>query len=208
VSIIDLQNMIRREAEIAVQKYAPAHRFGIVSQYNPAGHQVRVTFPEDLDANGNPQLSPWMPIVSPAASGDAGDVAAPLMGSQAMVIHFGYGADRFTFMLGTVRSAVDAVPSMPGAAANSGIPEGSRAIVHPLGGQGIYLAADGSVSVGLPGGTFKRLATEDFVLNSYNSHTHQIQNVASGSATLTTQAPAVQISTGDTTDLTVNLKAT
>ncbi len=204
----DLLDMIRREAENAVQQWAPGHRFGIVSQYNPVGHQVRVTFPEDLDENGNPKLSPWMPIVAPAASGAAGDVAAPLMGSQAMIVHFGYGADRFTFMLGTVRGTPDVVPSMPGASASSGIPEGNRAIVHPLGGQGIYLAADGSVLIGLPNGTFKRLATEDFVLNKYNSHQHQIPNVASGGATLTTTAPTVQISTGDTDDLTVNLKAT
>jgi hypothetical protein len=203
----DITAMVKREVRAVIRQHMPGHRFGLVQQYNPTTHQVQVIFPEDLDANGNPQLSPWMPIIAPASSAGAGDVQAPQMGSQAIVLHFGYGADRFTFMLGTVRAATDTVPVMPapsGSPPNVGTPEGDRAIVHPTGGQGIYLRGDGIVLAGASDGTFQRMATEAFVLNIFNNHTHG--GVQSGGSTTT--APTTTVSNTDTTNLTAQLKGT
>jgi len=202
----ELLDLIRREAERAVRKFAPGHRFGIVSNYNPAGPSVRVNFLDDLDENGQPTLSPWMPIIEPSAGAGSGDIAAPQLGSQAVVIHFGYGDQRFTFMLGTVRSSLDPVPPEPGTDTTpAGAPEKERWIVHPS-GTALLLRNDGTVLTGALGGTFKRLATEDFVLNVYNDHTHQY---SPGDGTPTqTAGPNTTVASGDTTNLTAQLKAT
>jgi hypothetical protein len=205
-----IQNFIAREVERICKRNAPHIRFGIVDSFNPAGPAVRIKFPDDLDADGNPTLSPWMPVIEPAAGPGSGDLSPPTIGAQAVVFHIGWGAERWTFMMGTVRSSQDAVPAAPNPPTDGspppppGAPAGDRWIVHPA-GQGIYLRADGTALIGTGNGHFLRLATEDFVLNKFNMHSHPYQP---GDGTMTqTGAPNLTVpASGDTTDLTASIK--
>lgn len=205
-AIADLENIIEQIAQRVVRRWAPAHRFGIVSNYDPSGPAVKVQLPDDLDANGNPQLSPWMPIIMPSAGPGAGDIAAPQIGSQAIILEMGWGADKFQFMLGTVRPSTDALPPQPlppsGPPLPAGAPENERWIVHPQ-GQSVMLRNDGTVLAGKTLGTYQRLATEQFVLDVFNNHTHG--NVQTGSGV--SGPPQSPVASGSTTAMTATLKA-
>lgn len=64
----------------------------------------------------------------------------------------------------------------------------------------VKVYAGGNVLVGFEGGTFRKLATEDFVFNVYNAHTHYVP-----AAPGTSYPPDLQ---GDTSHNTTNLRAT
>lgn len=55
--------------------------YGHISNYDPSLHRVRVMFPTLRDENGNPALSPWMPLNSCWTGNAFGFQAAPLGGA-------------------------------------------------------------------------------------------------------------------------------
>ena len=207
VDVEKLLNIIRREAESAARRHAMGWRFGIVQQYDPAGPAVRVSFPEDLDDTGQPTLSPWMPIVLPSAGPNAGACDAPDIGSQAFILHRGHGHERETFMLGTVRSSSDPAPADPAAegqpAPRPGTPAGEKWMVHSSGS--FLKVRPGQVQAGANGAAFQRLATEQFVLDVFNKHTHPY--FPGNGGVTQTQPPKQQVADGDDANLTAQLKA-
>ena len=206
----DFLNIIQREVARVAARMMPQIRFGIVQQYNPGVGAVQVIFPDDPDPDtGAPTLSPWMPIIMPSAGPGAGDVAAPPLGSQAIIISIAWGSDRHMFMLGTVRALTDTMPPQPqpdppvDPPLPPGAPSGERWIIAP-GGHGMMLRNDGTVLVGQNTGTYQRLATEEFVLSVFNNHNH---NYLPGSGTMTTtSAPTAPVPTNSTTAMTAAAK--
>lgn len=206
----NLMNLVRREAKRVALRNTPSFRFGLVQHYNPTTGAVQVTFPEDLDpTTGQPTLSPWMPIIMPSAGPGAGDIAAPPINSQAIILSASWGDQRFMFMLGTVRAVTDTMPSQPlpesGPPLPPGPPGGERWITHPS-GTSMMLRNDGTLLAGANEGAFKRLATEDFVLNIFNNHNH-LYLPGDGSPT-PTDVPGTIVGPTDTVNMTAQLKGT
>ena len=209
--IHNLMNIIQREVQRVARRMMPGIRFGIVDKYDPTSGAVQVQFPDDPDpVTGAPTVSPWMPIIMPSAGPGAGDIAAPPLGSQAIILSIAWGSDRYMFMLGTVRAVTDTMPPQPqpdpppDPPLPNGPPSGERWITHPN-GQSIMLRNDGTVLVGQNTGAFQRLATEEFVLSVFNNHTHKHRP---GSDPLTeTEAPTNPVPSGSTTAMTATAKA-
>jgi len=145
----DLRNTIRLEAVRAVGRLAMP-RVGLISSYNETEgpHTVKVTFPEDTDANGVPLETGWIPN-APLWSGQGwGLFAAPVVGSQVVVNYIGGNPD-CGYVACHLASRVSATPS---------VPSGELWLVHQS-GSFIKLTNDGAVNVQNQFGVFLRLAS-------------------------------------------------
>jgi hypothetical protein len=192
----DLLNLVRREAERAVEARIKPPRHGIVSSYDPSTFTVKVTFPEDLDTSGKPKITGWLPLSTQSAGNGWGICFAPALGAQ-VGVHFAEDDPDSGFVSHHIFSG----PDQP-----LGTPEGELWMQHQT-GTCIKMTGAGEILAGMADGTFQRLATERFVLDIFNAHSH---GYLPGTGTLTqTTAPNLTVpGTGDTTHLTAQLKAT
>jgi hypothetical protein len=193
--IEDFLNVIRREANAAVKRRIRSPRHGIVSAYNPARPAVKVKFTEDLDADGNPKETGWIPIAVASAGAGWGIMFAPHLG-QHVTVDYANDESNSPFLRNALHS--DAEPGI-------GAPEGEYWMVHQS-GTVLKMTATGTVLIGAGAGTFQRLATEHFVLQVYDNHTHPY--IPGSNPVANTDVPNQQVSSGDTTNLTAQLKAT
>jgi hypothetical protein len=206
----DWKNEILREVRREIRLTGVGIRFGIVQQYDPSGPTVRLQYLDTPDANGQPTLSTPMPIIVPSAGPGSGVIAAPAIGTQAIVLQIGAGAEQIQFMLGVVRpTATQPAPyqSEPagGAPPPTGAPEQETWMVHPN-GNAVKMSNDGHIYAGAQFGTFQRMATEAFVLSVFNNHTHEY--IPGSGTPAQTMAPNAPVPSGSTTAMTVQFKGT
>jgi phage baseplate assembly protein gpV len=177
-------------------------RWGVVQSFNPANYTAKVTLqPEGV-------LTGWLPIVTPTFGAGWGVVSPLQPGQQVLVVPDTGDHDNGVILGGTwnTSSTVPKIPAAPGGATTN-LQSGEWAFVSPA-GSFIRFCADGSVlinataiyTLGSGSATPLRLATENFVLDVYNNHTHP--GVEAGSAS--TGVPNQQATSSD---LTANLKA-
>ena len=139
----DMRNTIRLEAVRAAGRLAMP-RVGLISSYNETEgpHTVKVTFPEDMDANGVQLETGWIPN-APLWSGQGwGLFAAPVVGSQVVVNYIGGNPD-CGYVACHLASRVSAAPS---------VPSGEMWLVHQS-GSFIKLTNDGMLTLQDPAGS-------------------------------------------------------
>jgi hypothetical protein len=95
----ELVHLIRHIAGQAAHTHRP-FIYGHIANYDPAAHKVRCIVPSMQDEEGNPLLSPWMPIGSPWAGAGYGiqivymggaTIQNPTAGEQVMIGRFDQG---------------------------------------------------------------------------------------------------------------------
>jgi hypothetical protein len=185
-------------------------RWGVVQSFNPSNYTAKVTLQPEGVVTG------WLPIVTPTFGAGWGLVSPLQPGQQVLVVPDTGDHDNGVILGGTwnTQSTVPKIPSSMGGSPNN-LQPGEFAFVAPGGNSYLRFCSDGSVllnatalymlaqqiySLGSAGSTPLRLATETFVLDLYNSHTHP--GIQPGSSS--TGVPNQQASSSD---LTANLKA-
>lgn len=118
-----LLNIIRREVESIVRRFYQPSRVGVIAAYNPAGPSVQVQFPEDLDYDGNPKVTGWIPWQVGSAGSGWTATFAPALGMQAAV-HFVNGESNSAYATGALHSQQQPSP---------GVPEGEMWLLHKSG---------------------------------------------------------------------------
>jgi phage baseplate assembly protein gpV len=121
----DLLNLIRREIAREVPRRIKPPRHGVVSAYNPNTAAVKVSFHEDLDQQGNPKQTGWIPWHVQSAGNGWTMMCAPVMGMQ-VAVHFAGGDGNSAYATGAIHST--AQPPPPG-----GVPEGEFWMLHKSG---------------------------------------------------------------------------
>lgn len=121
--IDDLMNMVRREARRVAADLIQSSRHGIVTSYNPAGPAVIVQYQEDLDYDGNPKDSGWVPWSCGSAGSGWTACFAPAIGMQATV-NFAGGDGNSPYATGALHSQTQPPP---------GVPEGEMWLFHKTG---------------------------------------------------------------------------
>jgi Type VI secretion system/phage-baseplate injector OB domain/GpV Apex motif len=184
-------------------------RWGIVQSFDPTRYMARITLqPENV-------LTGWLPIVSPTY-GPGWGVVSPLEPGQQVLCIPDNGDHDNPCILGGTWNTQATVPKIPSSITGqpNNLQSGEWAFVSP---QGSYLrfCADGSVllsatalymlaqtiySLGSGSSTPQRLATETFVLDVYNNHTHGGIQPGGGNTAVPNQQAG-------SSDLTTNLKA-
>lgn len=80
----DLTNLIRRE----ITRFQSRHNketAGFIDSYNHNDHTAKVKLPTELDANGNPRITGWLPFKVAAGGAGASWVIGPQIGDQCTV---------------------------------------------------------------------------------------------------------------------------
>lgn len=57
-----ISHLIKQHVADALSGYEADHIYGHIASYDPALHRVRVVIPSRRDDDGNPVLTPWMPL--------------------------------------------------------------------------------------------------------------------------------------------------
>lgn len=131
--MVDWANFIR--AEIA--RFVSRHNRGMVGfidAYDPQDHTAKVKFPTELDANGQPRISGWLPIQAQAGGAGASWIIGPQVGDQCTVEHI-EGSSEAGKITGFLHNTVDTPPTA----------QSSEAVLrHTPTGNYFKLNADGS----------------------------------------------------------------
>jgi hypothetical protein len=177
-------------------------RWGVVQSFNPANYTAKVTLqPEGV-------LTGWLPIVTPTFGAGWG-VVSPLQPGQQVLVVPDTGDHDNGVILGGTWNTSSTVPKTPNTLGGqpTNLQPGEFAFVSPQGSflrfcpdGSVLIAATAIYTLGAASSTPLRLATENFVLDVYNNHTHP--GVEAGSAS--TGVPNQQATSSD---LTANLKA-
>ena len=130
-------HLVKHAAGQQQQDYRPFMR-GIIQSYDPSTQRVKVTIPCLADENGNPTLSPWMPLGSPWAGNGFGMQVAPLGGEEVIVdlIERGRGVTACAYMVFNNTH----LPPQQGLS-------GGEAIIQHSSGSFVRFFADGSVFI-------------------------------------------------------------
>lgn len=79
-------NLIHREIERANRTVSKSHA-GVIDSYDPQNHAVKVKFMTELDDEGNPKISGWIPLGVQSGGANTSWVIGPTPGDQAVVSH-------------------------------------------------------------------------------------------------------------------------
>lgn len=109
---MDLIDIIHREIQ-ADKANSAKKMIGFVDSYNPADHTVKIKYPTELDVNGNPKISGWIPVATQAGSSLGSSwVIGPNIGDQALVDHIEGDPDS-GHVTGFLHNVVDTPPNTP-----------------------------------------------------------------------------------------------
>lgn len=81
---MSLANLMRREDQ---RGRSVREMVGEIDSYDPASHTAKVKFDTDLDNQGNPRISGWLPMRTAAAGANGHMVFGPTPGDQ-VVVHY------------------------------------------------------------------------------------------------------------------------
>ncbi|HYA07477.1 MAG TPA: phage baseplate assembly protein V [Xanthobacteraceae bacterium] len=152
--MVDWLNIIRRE----IARFQTRHNrkmVGFIDSYNPNDHTAKVKFPTELDVDGNPRITGWMPFQAQAGGAGASWVIGPAIGDQCTVEHL-EGDSEAGVITGFLHNTVDTPPNAASGQAilrhtQSGNyftlnPDGSFQWVHKATGNYHKLRKDGSAA--------------------------------------------------------------
>ena len=109
---MDIIDLIHREIH-ADRANSAKTMIGFVDSYDPAAHAVKVKYPTELDVNGNPKISGWIPISTQGGSNLGSSwVIGPSIGDQALVNHIDGDPDS-GHVSGFLHNVVDRPPNAP-----------------------------------------------------------------------------------------------
>lgn len=137
-----LLNLIRREIE-RFQTRTNHETAGYIDSYNPNDHTAKVKFPTELDADGNPRITGWLPFKVAAGGAGSSWVIAPTVGDQCTV---GYleGSSESGTINGFLHNVKDTPPT---------VQSGEGMLRHTSTGNYIKLRKDGSFTANIKSGT-------------------------------------------------------
>jgi len=131
----ELVNLIRREVERGLLRRA-REAVGIVDSYDPNEHAVKVKLDTDLDDDGNPRISGWLPLRTNSASKSGiSFVVGPQPGDQ---VHVSYleGDPENGIATGFNHNDVDRPPN---------VASGAAVLQHNTSGNYLTLDTDGAL---------------------------------------------------------------
>lgn len=102
-------NLVRGE----IERYQSRHNrkmVGLIDSYNAADHTAKVKFPTELDANGNPRITGWIPIQTQSAGAGTSWVFGPVVGDQCTVEYL-EGDSESGHVTGFLHNTTDTPPS-------------------------------------------------------------------------------------------------
>lgn len=107
----DLVNLIQRE--IARSDLNTTKKMvGFLDSYNPLDHTGKVKYPTELDANGNPRITGWLPHQTAAGGAGASWVIGPTVGDQCTTEHLN-GDPEAGVITGYLHNTTDTPPGAP-----------------------------------------------------------------------------------------------
>ncbi len=105
----DWLNIVRRE----IARFQTRHNrkmVGFIDSYNPNDHTAKVKYPTELDANGNPRISGWIPFQAQAGGAGASWIIGPAIGDQCTTEHL-EGDSEAGVITGFLHNTVDTPPN-------------------------------------------------------------------------------------------------
>lgn len=157
-----IENLIRREISRAWARFNH-EMVGYIDSYKPQDHTAKVKFPTELDAQGNPRISGWLPFKATAGSKTGISwVIGPQIGDQCTVSHL-EGDSESGVITGFLHNVTDTPPS---AASGQAIlqhnttgnfftinTDGSMQYVHKATGNYVKVDASGNITANIKSGT-------------------------------------------------------
>ena len=176
--IEDLKNAMRLEAQRSAGRLAMP-RVGIISGYDNSNgvHNVKVQYPEDTDANGNPLETGWIPNAPIWSGGGWGLYVGPVMGQQ-VVVSFIAGSPNHGYVSHHLPSRQATAPQ---------VPSGEFWLVHSS-GSSIKIVTSGAINLQDAQGSQVNLANNGNITVSCS----QTMNVTS-SNNITMTAPNITL---------------
>ena len=157
-------NLVRGE----IERYQSRHNrkmVGLIDSYNPTDHTAKVKYPTELDVDGKPRITGWLPFQVQSGGGGTSWVFGPVIGDQVTVDHL-EGDSEAGVISGFLHSMTDTPPSA----------ESGQAILrHTASGNYFTLNKDGSFqTTHKSSGNFVKLdASGNIVANIANPATTQ-----------------------------------
>lgn len=131
--ISEVMNMVRGEMARFVS-LSNREMVGFIDSYKDSDHTAKVKYPTELDPDGNPRITGWLPFKVAAGGASASWVIAPAIGDQCTVAHLGGDSEAGT-ITGFLHNIVDTPPN---------VKEGEGVLRHTKTGNTFKLNADGS----------------------------------------------------------------
>jgi len=103
-----LASLMRREASRNSVAVAKEH-VGTVDSYDATNHAVKVSFGTELDDNGQPRISGWIPLRTQSGGANSSWVIGPTPGDQAVVSYL-EGDPESGHVTGFIHNDVDKPP--------------------------------------------------------------------------------------------------
>lgn len=128
-----LRDLILQTAARGTQ---PASMIGVIDGYDASTHTVKVRFPTEIDDNGAPRLTGWIPIRTAAGGSAAHIVVGPAIGDQCEV-GFLEGHPDAPICKGIVHST----------ASNPPVVQSGEAVIATSSGVTIRIDAGGSITI-------------------------------------------------------------
>ena len=134
IDVDDLLNLVRREI-FRFQARNNRKMVGFIDSYRDKDHTAKVRFETDLDPNGKPRVTGWLPIRCQGGGAAASWVVAPAINDQCTV-EYVEGDSEAGAITGFLHNTKDQPPAV----------KSSEAILrHTSTGNRLYLADDGSL---------------------------------------------------------------
>lgn len=135
---MSLLNIIRRE----VQRFQAMHnreQVGLIDSYRADDHTAKVKFLTEVDVNGNPRITGWLPFKVAAGGQGASWVIAPQVGDQCVVSYLENDSETGVIS-GFLHNTQDQAPTV----------QPSEAVLrHTSTGNYIKLRQDGSITANI-----------------------------------------------------------
>jgi uncharacterized protein involved in type VI secretion and phage assembly len=131
----DIVDLINREIARAYTRH-PRRHIGLVDSYNPNDHTIKAKFLTDLDNDGQPKISGWIPVGTQGASENGVSfVVGPNVGDQ-VVIDYAEGDAEAGHVSHFLHNTVDVPPN---------VASGAAVLQHNKTGNHFTINTDGSM---------------------------------------------------------------
>jgi len=185
-----LRNLIRGE----ISRFQSRHNkemVGFIDSYNPQDHTAKVKYPTELDVNGNPRITGWLPFKTQSGGAGSSWVLGPSVGDQCATSHL-EGHSESGMITGFLHNTVDTPPlAQSGEAILRHTPTGNFTKMAQDGSFTIFHKATGNTFVMQPSGAF--VTTAGNVTHTVNSSG---VTIVAGGVTLAVSSGGVAIQGG------------